>query len=71
MNIVTEFFNVDPVPGRVRIPNDSCTPEIDVWLKENVGPGNWAEYFGFTALPYRSFSFRNDKHKTMFILRFL
>lgn len=42
---------------------------IDDWLRSEVGLGNWTEWFGITNLPYRSFSFKDQKHEAMFILR--
>jgi len=56
---------------KIRIENDNCVPEIDTWLLKNVGIGNWSEWIGFTALPYRSFSFKKEEHETLFILRWL
>lgn len=57
--------------ARIRIGNDQCVPEIDTWLKEYVGYGNWTEYIGITMVPYRSFQFKNPADATAFILRFL
>lgn len=42
---------------------------IDEWLKENIGYGNYKEWIGIMPLPYRSFSFDDDKYETMFILK--
>lgn len=43
--------------------------DIDAWLKDNVGVGNWSEWHGITALPYRSFSFKSDKDLLLFTMR--
>lgn len=56
--------------NRIRIPNDDCTPEIDFWLRENVGHKNLTEHFAINAQPFRSFSFTYPKDATMFALKF-
>jgi hypothetical protein len=42
--------------------------DIDEWLKENIGIGNYTEWIGFVNLPYRSFSFKNESDATYFKL---
>lgn len=46
---------------------------VDAWLREYVGHGNWCEWIGLRPTPvnYRSFSFKDPKHETMFILRWM
>jgi len=55
---------------RLRIGNDYCVPEIDTWLRDNIGYGNWREWIGFTNVPYRSFEFKDEQYMLLFILRF-
>lgn len=55
---------------KIRIGNDDCNPYIDIWLREQCGYGGWQEWIGLTNLPYRSFSFKNPEHATMFMLTF-
>ena len=43
--------------------------DIDQWLDNNIGPGKWIEWVGLTALPYRSFTFKDPRDETLFILR--
>lgn len=63
--------------NKVRISNDrlwqhaSNGENVDQWLRENVGYDNYTEWIGMTALPYRSFSFDDPKHATMFALRWV
>lgn len=60
---------------KIRIPNERLWDiaqkgeDIDQWLKDNIGYGNYQEWFGIAPLPYRSWSFKQDKDATMFILR--
>ena len=42
--------------------------DIDDWLKEFVGYGNYCEWLTFWN--YRSFSFKDPKHATMFMIKF-
>jgi len=55
---------------RLRIGNDDCVPEIDTWLRDNIGYGNWREWIGLTNVPYRSFEFADEQYMLLFILRF-
>ncbi len=43
--------------------------DIDQWLKDNVGMGNYREWFSRVMVPYRLWSFKNEEHATMFMLR--
>ena len=43
--------------------------DIDEWLRVKIGFGNWTEHIGINALPYRSFSFKDPRHETLFVLR--
>lgn len=43
--------------------------DIDTWLKEYIGFGNYQEWIGLMPLPYRSFSFYEAKYETLFILK--
>lgn len=53
----------------VNIPNDNCTPEIDIWLSDKYG--DVTEHFGTTHnFTYRSFSFTYPEDATMFALKF-
>lgn len=45
--------------------------DIDQWLRDNVGIGNWTEWIGLTAVPYRCFSFKAPVHETLFVLKWL
>jgi hypothetical protein len=45
--------------------------DIDQWLRQQVGIGNWTEWIGIISLPYRSFSFKDSKYESMFILKWL
>lgn len=62
---------------KIRIPNErlwdiaQAGEDIDAWLVSNVGHGNYREWFGLTNLPYRSFSFKDPKYETLFVLRWL
>jgi hypothetical protein len=56
---------------RVKIPNDMCVPEIDDWLRDTVGPGNFKECFGYVMTPWRSFEFVHEEDATMFALKWL
>ena len=59
---------------KIRVPNEKLWEhaengrDIDKWLKENIGYGNYKEWIGFTALPYRSFEFKNEKDELLFTL---
>lgn len=65
--------------NKIRIPNERLFniaydgEDIDKWLIDNVGYGNWAEHFPITkaVVPYRSFSFKDEKHAVLFSLRWL
>lgn len=54
---------------KISIPNDKCFPEMDTWLKKNIGFGNWIEWIGLSNRPYRSFSFTHEKDMVLFKLR--
>ena len=62
---------------KIRISNDrlwehaESGKDIDLWLQREVGAGNWVEYFGFTALPYRSFGFKKESDATLFAMMWL
>ena len=46
---------------------------IDEWLKEFVGYGNYCEWLTFYSTQtqnYRSFSFKDSRHATMFMIKF-
>ena len=45
--------------------------DLDQWLIDNIGYGNWTEWLGVSNLPYRSFSFKHEEHETLFILKWL
>jgi hypothetical protein len=45
--------------------------DIDGWLKENVGHENYTEWVGITNVPWRTFSFKDEEMRTLFILRWL
>lgn len=59
---------------RIRIPIDKCVPEIDDWLDEYVGYGNWCEWRpGPFApnVPYRCIEIYDDKLMSLFIMTWL
>lgn len=42
---------------------------IDEWLEKHVGYGNWCEWWPVAPIHFgRTFSFKDPKHATMFIL---
>ena len=61
--------------NKIRIPNERLWQitqngkDIDQWLMDNMGFGNYTEWFGLTALPYRSWSFKDEKDAALFVLR--
>jgi hypothetical protein len=63
--------------NKIRISNErlweiaQSGEDIDQWIQDNIGLYNWQEHFGITNLPYRSFSFNDEKDATMFTLRWL
>ena len=41
---------------------------IDSWLMDNIPMGKWLEHIGFTMLPYRSFSFVDERDMFLFVM---
>jgi hypothetical protein len=68
---VIELESMAEDKNRIRVPNDLCTPLIDVWLRENVGHGGWTEWVGFVNLPYRSFEIHDEQLALLFRLKWL
>ncbi len=62
---------------KVRISNDRLWEletqghNIDDWLRDNVGYDGYTEWGAIVNKPYRSFSFVNEAHRTLFILKWL
>ena len=67
--------------SKVKISNDRLWEiaqtghNIDHWLREHVGYGNWKELYSADPadgnLPYRTFSFKEEKDEVMFVLKWL
>jgi hypothetical protein len=63
------------VENKIRIPNTRLWEiaqtggNIDAWLNNEVGYGKWKEHYGIMQLPYRSFSFTDEKDAVLFVLR--
>jgi hypothetical protein len=62
---------------KIKIPNErlwdiaNAGEDIDQWLRDVVGYGNWYERIGIAQIPYRCFLFKDPKHATMFALKWL
>jgi hypothetical protein len=57
---------------KIRISNERLTQtgeSIDQWLIDNIGYGNYTEWVGVNLLPFRSFSFYDEKDEVVFILK--
>jgi hypothetical protein len=60
---------------KIRITNEilwqheSVGENIDTWLINNIGKGNWTEHLSYINVPYRSFSFKEERHATLFVLK--
>ncbi len=61
--------------NKIRISNqrlweiEQSNENIDQWLSDNIGYENYTEWFGITALPYRCWSFKNERDAVLFSLR--
>ena len=63
--------------NKIRISNEKLWiiaqngEDIDQWLEDNIGLGNYTEWFGLTVNPYRTWSFVHEQDATLFTLRWL
>jgi len=64
--------------NKIRINNDKIWEitqngeDLDQWLNENIGIGYYTEWISPVAIrnpPYRTFSFENPNHETLFLLK--